>query len=262
MIREVFPTPTPTPPPTPVPAIANVDDLFNAVCSRRKLPRARVGKAAVGRILMMLLQMLLSKCLRSCEMTSTIHAVYIYLMSPDLLIDVHVDREIFSVIMAEIDRSVARSEKARQRAAMRRAAREDAMSAPSEAVKPQEVPLAEQPEAIAELDSEPVSVVAVAPEAPAMAQPEVMAEDNTESAPAVPEAESPVTPVPDRPAAPKRRPKRDDDEVAFVYKPPQERPPVAYVIRDDESEPYDPYGVRQAIKMQTRYKNSGRYNHW
>ena len=190
----------------------------NTSNKRHKLPTTRIGKAAVGRTLLIFMEKLIMSNLTAASMRTTMQAVFIYLQTPDILIDSALDTDIFTPIKNEIDLSFERSQKARQRAALRKAAREAAtLSTPQTTA----VSGSEQTQCIND---------ECGPET-------ILAKTSGEETVA--------------PPAKKRHPVRDTDEPSFTYNPPQTKPPKAYVINEeDEVEPYDPYGVRRAVEMQ------------
>lgn len=110
--------------------------------SLRRSDNLRVGKIALGRLLTMLLRLLIIKPLTIEEAKATINAVYVYMVTSDVSPDGYVDSEIFDMLKAEIDKSAARSLKARERAALRKARRE-AAQADVEATAPAPAPAME-----------------------------------------------------------------------------------------------------------------------
>jgi len=105
--------------------LSEVSTMLRDLCRTRRHTAVamRIGRASVGRILTLLMQMLLIKVLPAGEMLSVMNAVITYLSDPDFIPDGEVDGEIFGLLKAEIDKSEIRSRKARERAARRKAER-------------------------------------------------------------------------------------------------------------------------------------------
>lgn len=216
-----------------------IDELQDVLRGRRKLPPTRIGRASVGRILLLFMHHILSVCLPAEVMQSTMRAVYTYLITPELSLDENVDTAIFTAMQIEIDLSVARSEKARARAALRKAAR-------LAATAPTPVP-------------EPAPEPTLTPTPATTSTPETKPEPEQTPTPKPEPSESPA------PARTKVRKKAaDPDAPAFTYRYPAEKPPKCWAINEDEEEsaPYDPYGIRAGIKRQTRYGTPVRPHNW
>lgn len=270
-----------------------IDELQDVLRGRRKLPPTRIGRASVGRILLMLMHHILSVCLPAEVMQSTMRAVYTYLITPELPLDENVDSAIFTAMQTEIDLSVARSEKARARAALRKAARLAAtMPEPAPSPAPlQHSPISEtkpeqmhtpkpistskhepmpEPTSTHKLETTHAPTSAPRPEPTSTTKPGQVATSATERVPVTEETADRHTDntVPAESPAPARTKTRkkpaDPDAPSFTYRYPAEKPPKCRVIKDDEEEsaPYDPYGIRAGIKRQTRYGTPVRPHNW
>jgi len=109
-------------------SLSEVSTMLRDLCRTRRHTAVamRIGRASVGRILTLLMQMLLIKVLPAGEMLSVMNAVITSLSDPGFIPDGDVDGEIFGLLKAEIDKSEIRSQKARERAARRKAERAEA----------------------------------------------------------------------------------------------------------------------------------------
>lgn len=211
-----------------------INSMLRDLCRpRRPKTKMRVGNAPAGRILIMLIQMMTIKMLSAVEQLATMNGVLSYMSDPGFTPDGNVDKEIFSLMTAEIDRSEHRSLVARERAALRKAAREAlaAVAAPSVSQSPEpELPTRQSP----------------APQIPEVAP---AADSEPQVTEPQPEPESPA-PV-DNPA-PKTKRCSDPDTIVCNYRPKKKPLPRYHVLTDEEmnAEPYDPFGARRAYEIQ------------
>ncbi len=234
---------------------------------RQKRPATRIGKAAVGRTLLILMENLIT-CYMSAEcMRTTMRAVYIYLHSPDILIDECLNIKVFDILKNEIDLSYDRSQKARERAALRKAAREaaaiDSLQASPDATMLQTCSDGDSGHPVEQTlpvnagcsptTANPIHAEQTPASANSVNTEHMSASANPDNDETIPSLSTPPDDARHSAARPvkRRRPVRDPDEPAFTYRPPAQKPPKAYVINeDDEVKPYDPYGIREALEKQ------------
>jgi len=203
--------------------IADIEACMAYLKSQPKLV-TRIGRAALGRIFTMLLGLIYIKPLLIEVVDDTIDAIFGYLADPDYVRPRLCDDEIFSMVKIEIDKSVARSAKAREAAARRKAIREAAQKQSTTPVSdPQPSP----------------SIVPVPEEAPTPAP--------------IPE-EIPVETPEEAPAPKPAKKRREPDTIVSNYRPKKKPLPRYRVLTDEEmnAEPYDPFGAHKAYLIQCR----------
>ena len=116
-------TPFTTSPSAPVFGKTKFADINACMAYLKSQPKlvTRIGRAALGRILTMLLYLLHLRPLLIETVDDTIEAVFGYLADPDYVNPGFCDNDIFGILKIEIDKCVARSAKAREAAARRKA---------------------------------------------------------------------------------------------------------------------------------------------
>ncbi len=243
-------TPFTTSPSAPVFGKTKFADINACMAYLKSQPKlvTRIGRAALGRILTMLLYLLHLRPLLIETVDDTIEAVFGYLADPDYVNPGFCDNDIFGILKIEIDKSVARSAKAREAAARRKAIREAALETATETA-PTIIPTTTTPP---HPTSTPVTLPTSTPVTDSLPEPTPISEESASPAALPEEAPEEVLEETSEPKPAKKR--SDPDTVVSSYRPTKKPLPRYRVLSDEElnAEPYDPFGAHKAYLIQCR----------